>query len=248
MNNRGGGDEDGKAPASWKRYLPLGTLVMAIALVLALDLQHYLTLDALREHRAWLEQAVAARPLQAGIVFFVIYAIATAVSVPGASILTIAGGFLFGTWTGGMLAVAGATLGAVLVFLIARTSCGESLRARAGPWLARMEEGFAENALSYLLILRLIPLFPFWLVNLVPAFLGVRLSTYTLATFIGIIPGGLVYASVGNGLGALFDRGEDPDMQIFLQPEVILPILGLAVLALVPVIFRRCKGKGGARS
>ncbi|MEZ5825623.1 MAG: TVP38/TMEM64 family protein [Geminicoccaceae bacterium] len=230
---------------SWKRYLPLAVLVLAIALVFAFDLQRFLTFDALRDHRAWLEEIVGSRPVLAGAVFFLVYAVATALSVPGAVILTIAGGFLFGTWIGGMLAVAGATLGAVLVFLIARTSLGESLKERAGPWLARMEAGFAENAMSYLLVLRLVPLFPFWLVNLVPAFLGVKLSTYTIATFIGIIPGGLVYASVGNGLGAVFDRGEEPDLQIFLKPEILVPILGLTALALVPVIHRHWKGRGG---
>ncbi|MEZ5838482.1 MAG: TVP38/TMEM64 family protein [Geminicoccaceae bacterium] len=185
--------------AAWKRWIPLAILIACIGAAYVLDLQHYLTFDALRDHRQALQDVTRERPVVSAFIMVLVYAAATAVSVPGASFLTIAAGFLFGTWLGGMLAVSGATLGAVLVFLIARSSLGHGLRRRAGPWLARMERGFAENAMSYLLVLRLVPLFPFWLVNLVPAFLGVGLRTYTIATFIGIIPGGLVYASVGNG-------------------------------------------------
>jgi uncharacterized membrane protein YdjX (TVP38/TMEM64 family) len=129
------------------------------------------------------------------------------------------------------------------VFLIARTALGDALRAKAGPWMRRMEAGFRENAFSYLLVLRLIPLFPFWLVNLVPAFLGVPLGAYVLATFLGIIPGSLVYASVGNGLGVVFDRGGAPDLGIIFRPAILGPIVGLAALALLPVIYRKYKGR-----
>ncbi|MGH7003098.1 MAG: TVP38/TMEM64 family protein, partial [Alphaproteobacteria bacterium] len=132
-----------------------------------------------------------------------------------------------------------ATIGAVAVFLAARTAFGETLRAKAGPGLRRMEEGFRRDAFSYLLVLRLVPLFPFWLVNLVPAFAGVRLGTYTLATIIGILPGSFVIASVGNGLGALLDQGKTPDLGIIFQWDILLPILGLALLALLPVALRR---------
>jgi uncharacterized membrane protein YdjX (TVP38/TMEM64 family) len=106
-----------------------------------------------------------------------------------------------------------------------------------------MEQGFRDNALSYLLFLRLIPLFPFWLVNLVPAFLGVPLWTYVIGTFFGIMPGSIVYTSVGNGLGAVFDQGRTPDLSIIFKPEILLPIIGLAVLSLVPVAYKAIKGK-----
>jgi uncharacterized membrane protein YdjX (TVP38/TMEM64 family) len=106
-----------------------------------------------------------------------------------------------------------------------------------------MEEGFHENALSYLLVLRLIPIFPFWLINIVPAFLGVALGTYVLGTFIGIIPGSLVFASVGNGLGAVFDAGQTPDLGIIFEPQIIGPILGLAVLALLPIAYRKFRSR-----
>ena len=175
---------------------------------------------------------MTAHPLLATLAFVVVYAGATALSLPGALFLTMAGGFLFGTWLGGLLSVIGATSGAVVLFLIARSSLGAALRDRAGPWLMRLEAGFRRDAFSYLLVLRLVPLFPFWLVNLVPALLDVPLSTFALATFVGIIPGGLVYASVGSGLGAVLDRGEQPDLDLILEPQVFLPLLGLAALAL----------------
>jgi uncharacterized membrane protein YdjX (TVP38/TMEM64 family) len=109
-----------------------------------------------------------------------------------------------------------------------------------------MEAGFRENAFNYLLVLRLIPLFPFWLVNLVPAFLGVPLRTYVVATLLGIIPGSLVYASVGNGLGVVFDQGDTPDLGIIFKPAILGPILGLAALALLPVVYRRYKARSKA--
>ena len=168
---------------------------------------------------------------------------------PGGLVLTVTAGFLFGTLGGGLTAVVGATLGAVAVFLIARTALGEPLRARAGPWLGRMEAGFRENALSYLLVLRLVPIFPFWLVNLVPAFLGVPLATYALGTFLGIMPATFVFASVGSGLGAVFDRGEEPDLGLVFEPRVLLPLLGLAVLALpYPPLYKRWRQRQAASS
>jgi uncharacterized membrane protein YdjX (TVP38/TMEM64 family) len=167
--------------------------------------------------------------------------VVTALSIPGAIIFSITAGFLFGTVVGATWNVIGATLGATAIFLAARFAFGDVLRNRAGPWIAKLESGFRENALSYLLFLRLVPLFPFWLVNLVPAFLGVRLGTYILATFVGIIPAALVYASIGSGLGALLERGETPDAGAILQPRVLLPILALAALSLIPVFYKRLR-------
>lgn len=228
--------------ATLRRLLPLGLVALALALVLASGVHEALSFESLRRHRGALLDLVAARPVAAALLYVLLYALAVALSVPGALILTLAGGFLFGTVPATALVVVGATLGAVLLFLVARTALGGTLRARAGPWLARMAEGFNRDAFSYLLVLRLVPVFPFWLVNLVPALLGVRLSTFALATAIGIVPGSLVYASVGAGLGAVFDRGGEPDLGLILEPRVLLPLLGLAALALVPVAWRRFKG------
>jgi uncharacterized membrane protein YdjX (TVP38/TMEM64 family) len=226
-----------------RRWLPLALLLLAVGLAFASGLHRYLSFETLREHRQALLDFVAAHRLLAPLVFILLYAAATALSLPGGAVLTIAGGFMFGIWLGGLYAVIGATLGATLLFLIAKSAFGGLLRAKAGPWLKRMEAGFQEDALSYLLVLRLIPLFPFWLVNLVPALLGVSLATYVLATFVGIIPGSLVFASIGNGLGAVFDAGATPDLGIIFKPAILGPIIGLALLALLPVIYKRIRGR-----
>jgi uncharacterized membrane protein YdjX (TVP38/TMEM64 family) len=186
---------------------------------------------------------VEQRPFLAPLAFMAVYAAVIALSVPGGAVLTITGGFLFGIVAGSLYVVIAATLGATIVFLIAKTALGDALRAKAGPRIRRMEEGFRQDALSYLLVLRLIPAFPFWLVNIVPAFLGVPVRTYVLGTAIGIIPGSVVYASVGNGLGAVFDAGQTPDLGIIFEPAIFLPIVGLAVLALLPIAYRRFKAR-----
>ena len=226
-----------------RRFLPLGILVLGLVLFFGLGLDRYLGLDALREHRQWLQEQVAARPLISGLAFVGVYALVIAFSIPGGAVLTIAGGLMFGTIWATLCAVVGATLGATTVFLAARTALSDLLRAKAGPALRRMEDGFRENALNYLLVLRLIPLFPFWLVNLVPAFLGVPLRVYVLGTFIGIIPGTFVYASLGNGLGAILDAGGHPDLKIIFSPEILIPIVGIAILALLPVIYKKIKAR-----
>jgi uncharacterized membrane protein YdjX (TVP38/TMEM64 family) len=226
-----------------RRWLPVLAVLLALVLVYATGLHTWLSLETLRSQRETLQGLVAGHPLTAPLAYVLLYAAATALSLPGAIFLTLGGGFLFGTWLGGGLAVAGATLGAVGIFLIARTALGSALRNRAGPWLRRMEAGFREDAFSYLLVLRLVPLFPFWLVNLVPAMLGVPLSTFAAGTLIGIIPATFVYAGVGNGLGAVLDRGGAPDLGLILEPRVLLPLLGLALLALLPVAFRRWRAR-----
>jgi uncharacterized membrane protein YdjX (TVP38/TMEM64 family) len=224
-----------------KRLLPLFILLVAIGAFFALGLHRYLSFETLRQHRELLLAFVEQHAFLAPLVFIAVYAAVVALSVPGGAILTIAGGFMFGIIPATLYVVVGATVGATIVFLIARTALGDTLRAKAGPRIRRMEEGFRENALSYLLVLRLIPIFPFWLVNIVPAFLGVAVGTYVLGTFIGIIPGTFVYASVGNGLGAVFDAGQTPDLGIIFKPAILLPIIGLAVLALLPIAYRKLK-------
>ena len=224
------------------RLLAAAAAVIAVAAALkltgALDL---LSFAALARHREWLVVEVAALGAAAPALFILAYAACTALSLPTGLLLSTLGGFLFGTWWGGFCNVVGATLGATIVFLAARTVLGNALRARAGPALQRLEAGFREDALSYMLVLRLVPLFPFWLVNLAPAFLGVRLSTFVTGTFLGIIPGALIYASLGTGLGAILESGGTPDGAAILQPRVLIPIAGLAVLALVPVIAKRLR-------
>jgi len=222
---------------------PLVVLAAGAVAFFAFGVNDYVTLDALKENRAALQTLVAENVVLAAAVYIAIYTLMVAFSVPGALIATLTGGFLFGTIFGGLYTVVGATIGATIVFLAAKTALGDALREKAGPGIRKMEEGFRENAFSYLMVLRLVPLFPFFLVNLAPAFLGVPLRTYVIATFFGIIPGTFVFASVGNGLGAVFDAGDDPNLGIIFQPEILGPILGLAALSLVPVLYRRFSNK-----
>ena len=173
------------------------------------------------------------------LLFIGIYAAATALSLPGGAVLTVTGGFLFGGLIGTFWVVLAATIGATAVFLVAKTALGDSLRRKAGPFLKRMEAGFQENALSYLLVLRLIPLFPFFIVNLVPAFLGVGLRTYVIGTFVGIIPGSFVFASVGAGLGSLLDQPGELSLAGVVTPEIVIALVGLSLLSLLPVAYKK---------
>ena len=228
---------------SGKRWLPVLALVGAVGAIFALDLDRFLTFEALRENRHLLMSFVDDQAVLAASLFVLVYAAATAMSLPGGAILSIAGGFLFGAWLGTAYIVVGATIGATAVFLIAKTALGDALRARAGPWLKSMEAGFQENALSYLLVLRLVPLFPFFVVNLVPAFLGVPLRTYVIGTFVGIVPGAFVFAFTGAGLGSVFDSSETFSPAAVLTPEVIVALTGLALLSLLPVAYKKIKAR-----
>jgi uncharacterized membrane protein YdjX (TVP38/TMEM64 family) len=230
-------------PRRLARFLPVLVLAAGLAAFFAFGLHKYVGFEQIKQHRDALKGWVEAWGLAAALVFALGYAAMTAFSIPGGAVATITGGFLFGLWLGTASAVVGATIGAIAVFLAARTAFGDALRRKAGPALRRMEDGFKQDAFSYLLVLRLVPLFPFWLVNLVPALLGVRLGPYAAATAIGIIPGTFVYASVGNGLDALFREGMTPDLGIVFQPSILLPILGLALLALIPVVYKRLKSR-----
>ena len=235
--------ETEKGGSSVNKFVPLGVLAAGIAAFFALGLDQYVSFEALREHRDVLANFVADNPLVAPLAFMVIYAVVVALSLPGGAIMTIAGGFLFGTVWGTAWVVLSATLGATILFVIAKTSLGDLLRAKAGPWLRKMENGFKENALSYLLVLRLIPLFPFFVVNLVPAFLGVPLRTYVIGTLLGIVPGSFVFATVGAGLGSIFDSNEAFTATGILTPEIVTALVGLSLLSLLPIAYKKVKAR-----
>lgn len=222
-----------------KRLLPLLVIAAGIALFFGFGLDRYLSFEALSEHRKELLEVTRLHPVGAAAGYVVLYALVAAFSIPGAVWLTLAGGFVFGVVAGSCYTVVGATLGACGIFLAARYALSDFFHERAGPALRRMEAGFRTNAASYLLFLRLVPIFPFWLVNLAPAFFGIGLGTYALWTFLGIIPGTVVYVSLGAGIGDYIDRGEKPDLGIIFEPQYLLPILGLAALALMPVVLKR---------
>ena len=231
------------AVALLRRFLPLAILGAGLIAFFALGLHRYVSLSTLRDHQESLGTFVVDYALLASVTYMLVYAAAAAFSVPVGAVLTIAGGFMFGVVCATLLVVVGATLGATGVFLAARTALGDALRRRAGTAVQRLEAGFRENAFSYLLTLRLIPGVPFWLVNLVPAFFGVPLGTYVLATVIGIIPATVVYTGVGSGLGVTLAAGQDPDLGIIFEPAILLPLLGLAVLSLLPVVYRKIKAR-----
>jgi uncharacterized membrane protein YdjX (TVP38/TMEM64 family) len=216
---------------------PLVMLIAALALFFAFDLERYLSFGALKENRAALQAFVAAHAWS-GLAFAALYGLVIACSLPVATLMTLASGFLFGAIYGTVYAVAGATVGCILAFLAIKVGVGDAVASRLTGRLKEMEDGFRRNAFFYLLVLRLIPAFPFFLVNIAPAFLGVRLRTFALATIIGIIPGAAIYASLGSGLGGAFDRGETPDLSLIFEPQILLPLIGLALLALVPVLVR----------
>ena len=227
-------------PSLW-RLLPLGLLLLAAAAFILGGGGHYLTFAQLADNRAFLCDMVARGGIAAIAGFMLGYAALTALSVPGAMLMTLAGGFLFGPWFGAFYALVGATLGASAVFLAARAGLA-GLAERAGPRVIRITEGFRRDAFSYLLCLRLVPLFPFWLVNLVAGASGMRLKIYVVATFVGMIPGAVVYAGIGNGVGALIAAQQHPDPYTIFRPAILLPLLGLAALALLPVVYKQWGG------
>jgi len=226
-----------------KRFLPLVILIVGMIIVFSTGLHEYLSFETLKNNRENLLNFLNENPILMAILYMGLYILMVSFSLPGAAITTIAGGFLFGQILGTFYVVFAATVGATILFLIAQTALGDSLRNKAGPWFKKMEKGFQENQFSYLMTLRLIPLFPFFVVNLVPAFLGMRLLPYMLATFIGIIPGTFVYISVGVGLGSIFDKGGTFSTQSILTPEIILALCGLALLSILPVLYKKFRKK-----
>jgi uncharacterized membrane protein YdjX (TVP38/TMEM64 family) len=218
------------------RWLPLGLVVLTLLGLYAAGLQDYLSLDALRRYQGTLVGYVESDPVLASAIYVVVYVLIVAVSFPGSGIMTITGGFLFGAVLGTALASVASTIGATLIFLIARTSLGAFLAERAGPRTRKLREGFQEEGFSYLLFLRLVPLFPFWLVNLAAALFGMRLPTYFAATAVGVVPAAFVFAYFGHGLGDALDSDR---LEVPVGLLVALALLG--VLALTPIAVRRLR-------
>ena len=227
------------------RYLPL----IAIALVAAIGaftLRDYLSFDALRDNREALIAFRDGNYVLTALVFVAAYMVIVAFSLPGAAIATLTGGFLFGIFPGVLFNVVGATAGAVIIFLAAQWGLGEKLKERmdaSDGMVAKIKQGIDENQWSMLFFIRLVPAVPFFVANLIPAFLGIPLYRFVISTFIGIMPGGLVYTSVGAGLGDVFAKGETPNLGIIFEPHILLPILGLCALSLMPIVIKKLTGK-----
>ncbi|SEO77522.1 Uncharacterized membrane protein YdjX, TVP38/TMEM64 family, SNARE-associated domain [Salinihabitans flavidus] len=240
--------EMNKTPKSgMARLVPIAVIAMA-AVLGAVLLRDVISFEALRENREALLAFRNAHYAVTAAGFMALYVGIVAFSLPGATVATLTGGFLFGIFPGTVFNVGAATIGAVLIFLAARWGLGERLAARMDAsegMIKRIKAGIDANQWPMLFLIRLVPAVPFFVANLVPALVGVRLSRFATSTFLGIIPGGLVYTSVGAGLGEVFERGETPDLGIIFEPHILLPILGLCALALLPVVIRAITGRKG---
>lgn len=223
---------------NWKLWL----VVIAVAIIVALralGVAHYISVDELRANRQELVAFVDGHYTLASIAYVAIYALSVTFWLPCAFILTVTGGFLFGALAGAIYAVIGASCGAIAVFLFARTVFGERALERFGPRAKKLASSIRSHAWSYLLVLRLVPLFPFFLVNLIPALVGVRLGTYVFTTVLGIIPGTAVFAVFGAGLGDFIDNAKTVTVSSVLTPNVVLGLTGLALLSVAAIALRR---------
>jgi uncharacterized membrane protein YdjX (TVP38/TMEM64 family) len=242
-----------------RRLAPLIAVVLLAAAAYIIFGRGSISLEALVRHRMSIDGFVTGHRLLAVLAYIALYIAAVALSLPGAIFLTVASGFLFGLAVGASAAVIGATIGATIVFLVARSALGEPMLRRAGPRVAQLAQGFRDDAFSYLLFLRLVPAFPFFLVNLVPAFAGVRLLPFVAATALGVIPGAIVYALAGTGLDSViaaqkvvYDTclatGRTDCQMVFnakdvLTPQLIGALVALGLLALVPVVVKRLRAR-----
>ena len=232
-------------PANLSRKLPI-LLILASAIAGAVFLRDQFSFAALAENRAALLAFRDAHFIWASLGFIGAYFVIVGLSLPGATVATLTGGFLFGMFPGTAYNVIGASLGAVAVFMAARAGFGADVAAKVqsgGGAAARLQSALQKNEWSALLIMRLVPALPFFVANLIPAFIGARLDRYAITTVVGIIPGALVFTSIGAGLGDVFARGETPDLGVIFTPPVLLPLLGLAALALLPVVIKALRGK-----
>ena len=245
-----------------RRLVPLIIVVAASAAVFAMGWQRQLSFEWLVRHHEALRAFIAAHEVSALVAYVALYIAAAALSIPVGVFLTMTAGILFGAVLGGAASVVGATIGAICIFLIAKSAVGDYLVRRAGPLAQKLARGFRADAFSYLLFLRLVPIFPFWIVNLVPALVGVKLATFAAATALGVIPATFVFAFVGQGLDSVIAAQQAayqsclaaarPDCRLAfhinaaLTPELLAALAALGVLALVPVLVRRLRARSPA--
>lgn len=246
-----------------RRYAPLALLAALMALAFGMGWHHYLSFKTIGLNYEALKGFIGEHLVLALLAYMALYVVVVALSLPGGLVMTLSGGLLFGSVVAAPATVIAATIGATIIFLVAKTSFGESLAAKAGPWIGKLREGFQENALSYLLFLRLVPAFPFVVVNLAPALLGVPLRTYVLGTLLGIIPGTTAFSVLGAGLGSAVEsqnaiynaclarnaqNAADActytiDTKALVTPELLLAFGLLGVVALIPVAIKKLKSR-----
>ncbi len=229
------------------RLAPL--IVIGLAAILGIVfLRDLVSFDALRDNRQALLAFRDAHYLLCVLGFIGLYILIVGFSLPGGTIATLTGGFLFATFPGVLFNIIGATIGATLIFLAARWGLGERLSARmqtSDGLVKRIKDGIDANQWSMLFLIRLVPAVPFFVANLIPGLIGVPLSRFVISTFFGIMPGALVFTSVGAGLGDVFARGDTPNLRIIFEPQIFLPLLGLCLLAALPIVIKALRGKKG---
>ena len=252
----------GRPASRLRRFVPLAAIALAMIAVFATGAHRHVSLETLVRHRMAIDAFIDAHAVAAIAAFMAIYVMVVALSIPGAALLTTSGGILFGTFIGGSAAVVAATIGGTIIFLVARSACGENLVRRAGPLAGKLSDGFRADAFSYLLFLRLVPAFPFFLVNLVPALVGVKLTTFVAATVIGIIPATFAFAFFGSGLDSVIATQEAAyracvaaghaecslkfDLGMVATPRMLAAFAALGALALVPIVVKRFRARSEA--
>jgi len=227
-----------------RRFWPLALPLLAVVAAWASGLSQQISWSTLARNQTVLITWVSAHPVLAPTLYMLIYAAAVFVSLPEAAVLTVAAGLLFGTASGGILAVVGSSAGAIALFLAVRYQVADAIAARRGRFLDAVRLALRRDGFSYLLAIRLVPAFPFWLVNLAAALSGMRLLPYAAATVLGIMPATFIYASIGAGLADVLSAGSRPDFAVIFSPRVLGPLVGLAALSLLPVVWRRWKRSG----
>jgi len=222
-----------------RRFAPLAILLCALPALWASGLLNHLSWASFSQYEAVLSAWIGRHPVLAPLAYAAAYAATTALSVPEAAVLTLIGGLMFGTLLGGTMAVIGATVGALVLFLAARSAFATSRESSTGRRLARIRAALQRDGFHYLLAIRLIPAFPFWLVNLAAAIAGMRVLPFSAATLIGIIPATFLYAWIGAGVGEVLSSGDTPDLSAIFSPRLIGPLMALALLALLPLVLRK---------
>jgi uncharacterized membrane protein YdjX (TVP38/TMEM64 family) len=228
------------------RFGPVLLVLAVVAVLIGSGALKHVSLDALRANAALLQAYVRTHPVLSVGAYLAAYVLCIALSLPVALVLTVSGGFLFGPWLGGPTAALGCTLGATIVFLISRLAVGDAVEARTGPRVRAIAEGIRKDAFFYLLTLRLIPVTPFWLANVAAGLIAIPVPVFVAATFLGILPTSLIYAGLGSGLGRLFDSGQPVSAHSLVTPQMILPLAGLALLSVLPIIYQRYRARRSA--